>query len=119
MTSHNFRARTKHPGPEVPTPQHTKETPTSRHATETPASKRVAQAPTSGRVAEIQRQRILGAMAQVAAERGAANVTVAHIVARAGISRRTFYELFEDRETCLVAALDEAIAAAAAVVLPA
>jgi AcrR family transcriptional regulator len=71
-----------------------------------------------GRVAEIQRQRILGAMAEVAAERGAANVTVAHIVARAGISRRTFYEIFEDREACLLAALDEAIGRAAAVVLP-
>jgi AcrR family transcriptional regulator len=70
-------------------------------------------------VAEIQRQRILGAMAQVAAERGAANVTVAHIVARAGISRRTFYELFEDREACLLAALDEAVERAAAVVVPA
>jgi AcrR family transcriptional regulator len=75
--------------------------------------------PAPGRVAEIQRQRILGAMAQVAAERGAGNVTVAHVVARAGISRRTFYELFEDREACLLAALDEAIGEAAAVVVPA
>jgi AcrR family transcriptional regulator len=71
------------------------------------------------RVAEIQRQRILGAMAEVAAERGAANVTVAHIVARAGISRRTFYELFEDREACLLAALDGAVGRAAVVVAPA
>lgn len=71
------------------------------------------------RVAEIQRQRILGAMTEVAAERGAANVTVAHIVARAGISRRTFYELFEDREACLLAALDEAVQRAAAILTPA
>jgi AcrR family transcriptional regulator len=71
------------------------------------------------RVAEIQRQRIIGAMAEVAAEKGAANVTVAHIVARAGISRRTFYEIFEDREACLLAALEEAIGQAAASVLPA
>jgi AcrR family transcriptional regulator len=75
--------------------------------------------PAPGRVAEIQRQRILGAMGEVAAERGAGNVTVAHVVARAGISRRTFYELFEDREACLLAALDEAIGEAASVVLPA
>ncbi len=73
----------------------------------------------SGQVAEIQRQRILGAIVQVAAEKGAANVTVAHIVARAGISRRTFYELFEDREACLLTALDEAIGQASAAVLPA
>jgi AcrR family transcriptional regulator len=70
-------------------------------------------------VAEIQRARILGAIVEVAAERGAANVTVAHIVARAGISRRTFYEQFEDREACLLAALEEAIGLAKATVIPA
>jgi AcrR family transcriptional regulator len=75
--------------------------------------------PAPGRVAEIQRQRIIAAVTGVAGERGAANVTVAHIVARAGVSRRTFYELFVDREACLLAALDEALAAASAVVLPA
>lgn len=73
----------------------------------------------AGQVAEIQRARILGAIVEVAAERGAANVTVAHIVARAGISRRTFYEQFEDREACLLAALEEAIDLASAAVLPA
>jgi AcrR family transcriptional regulator len=52
-------------------------------------------------VAEIQRQRIVDATAEAAAERGAANVRVAHIVAGAGISRRTFYELFGDREAAL------------------
>lgn len=72
-----------------------------------------------GRVSEIQRSRIIGAIVQVAGERGAANVTVAHVVARAGISRRTFYEQFEDREACLLAALEEAIGQAAAAVLPA
>jgi AcrR family transcriptional regulator len=70
-------------------------------------------------VSEIQRQRILLAMADVAAERGAGQVTVAHIVARSGVSRRTFYELFCDREECLLAALDQAIAYATATVTPA
>jgi AcrR family transcriptional regulator len=69
-------------------------------------------------VAEIQRQRILRATAEVAAEHGAGEVTVAHIVERAGVSRRTFYELFGDREECFLAALEEAIERAAAVVLP-
>jgi AcrR family transcriptional regulator len=59
------------------------------------------------------------AMADVTAERGASAVTVAHIVARSGVSRRTFYELFSDREECLLAALDQAIAHATAAVLPA
>jgi AcrR family transcriptional regulator len=59
------------------------------------------------------------AVTEVARERGAGSVTVAHIVARSGVSRRTFYELFEDREDCLLAALDQAIEEAAERVLPA
>ncbi len=74
--------------------------------------------PTRSRVSEIQRQRLLAGMAEVAAERGVGSVTVAHIVARSGVSRRTFYELFSDREDCLLAALDQAIARAASAVLP-
>jgi AcrR family transcriptional regulator len=69
------------------------------------------------RVIEIQRARILAAMVEVSAERGAANVTVAHVVERAGVSRRTFYELFSDREECFVAAFDHAIARASRYVL--
>jgi AcrR family transcriptional regulator/DNA-binding MarR family transcriptional regulator len=61
------------------------------------------------RVIEIQRARILAAMIEECAARGASNVTVAHIVARAGVSRRTFYELFRDCEDCFIGAFDEAI----------
>lgn len=82
-------------------------------------SGRAARELAPNRVAEIQRQRIIAAMAEVSAEKGAANVTVADVVARAGISRRTFYEIFEDREACLLAALEEAIEQASATVLPA
>jgi AcrR family transcriptional regulator/DNA-binding MarR family transcriptional regulator len=60
-------------------------------------------------VSEIQRMRILAAMADVASERGAGSVTVAHVVARAGVSRRTFYDLFADREECFLAAFQEAV----------
>jgi AcrR family transcriptional regulator len=56
-------------------------------------------------------------MVEVSAERGAANVTVAHIVARAGVSRRTFYELYSDREACFLGAFDEAITRASRYVL--
>jgi AcrR family transcriptional regulator len=70
-------------------------------------------------VTEIQRVRILAAMADVAAERGARATSVAHIVAQAGVSRRTFYDLFEDREDCFLAAFDEAVAQAARSVIPA
>jgi AcrR family transcriptional regulator/DNA-binding MarR family transcriptional regulator len=61
------------------------------------------------RVLDIQRARILAAMAEVSAERGAADVTVAHLVQRAGVSRRTFYEIFEDREACFIRAFDECV----------
>src|ERR1700704_3533384 len=60
-------------------------------------------------VSEIQRMRILAAMAEVASERGAGSVTVAHVVGRAGVSRRTFYDLFADREECFLAAFEDAI----------
>jgi AcrR family transcriptional regulator len=48
-----------------------------------------------------------------------ANVTVAHVVARAGVSRRTFYETFRDREECFLAALDDAVGRVAREVAPA
>lgn len=70
-------------------------------------------------VADLQRARMLTAMVQEISERGAANVSVAHVVGRSGVSRRTFYEIFEDREACFLAAFDEALGHAEAVVLPA
>jgi AcrR family transcriptional regulator len=71
------------------------------------------------RVEEIQRTRLVAAMVDVVAEHGLPDATVGRVVARAGVSRRTFYELFEDRETCFLAALDDAIARASDCVLPA
>jgi AcrR family transcriptional regulator/DNA-binding MarR family transcriptional regulator len=67
----------------------------------------------------IQRARVLAALCEVVVERGAGSTTVAHIVARAGVSRRTFYELFADREDCFLAAFDQAVERAAARVMPA
>lgn len=72
-----------------------------------------------GHIEQIQRTRILAAMAQVADAQGVANVTVANVVTRAGVSRRTFYELFSDCEGCLLEALEDAVARAGARVLPA
>ncbi len=67
----------------------------------------------------IQRARVLVALCEVVAERGAGGTTVAHIVARAGVSRRTFYELFADREECFLAAFDQAVERVAARVVSA
>jgi AcrR family transcriptional regulator len=70
-------------------------------------------------VAQIQRARILGAMFDVAVERGAASVSVADVVERSGVSRRTFYESFSDREDCFLAAFQDALMFAGERVLPA
>lgn len=60
-------------------------------------------------VEDIQRARILSAMVEVAAEVGFIGASVAPVVARAGVSRRTFYELFTGREDCFLAAFDWAV----------
>jgi AcrR family transcriptional regulator len=71
------------------------------------------------RMVEIQRARMLAAMVEACAEHGPAHVTVAGVVERAGVSRRTFYEIFDDCEDCLLAALDEGLRRASERVLPA
>jgi AcrR family transcriptional regulator len=70
-------------------------------------------------IAQIQRARILSAMFDVATDLGAANVSVAHVVERSGVSRRTFYEVFSDRDACFHAAFEDALALASQRVLPA
>jgi AcrR family transcriptional regulator len=61
-------------------------------------------------VVASQRGRLLDAMAQAVAEHGYAATTVAHVVALAGVSRKTFYEHFSDKEDCFLALYDTAIA---------
>jgi len=59
-------------------------------------------------VHEVQRGRLLDALAEVIAETGYLDTTVHKILKRAGISRRTFYEIFTDKEDCFLAAYQEA-----------
>ena len=59
-------------------------------------------------VEEIQRSRLLAAAAAVIDEVGYEQTSVQGIASRARVSRRTFYELFGNREACLVALLEEA-----------
>jgi AcrR family transcriptional regulator len=65
-----------------------------------------------GQVVELQRARILRAMVEECCERGVAGVSVAHVVSRSGVSRRTFYEIFTDREDCFLAAFERALSLA-------
>lgn len=57
----------------------------------------------------LQRTRLLVAMADACTEVGASRVSVADVVERAGMSRRSFYECFPDGEGCLLAAIDHAM----------
>jgi AcrR family transcriptional regulator len=58
-------------------------------------------------------------MVEVACERGLESTSVARVLARSGVSRRTFYELFEDRYDCFLAAFEQAVAQVAGRVIPA
>ncbi|MDM7942662.1 MAG: helix-turn-helix domain-containing protein [Hydrogenophaga sp.] len=48
------------------------------------------------------RARLLQAMAQVASEQGLAATSIAAVVAEAGVSKRTFYEHFADKDACFL-----------------
>jgi AcrR family transcriptional regulator len=82
------------------------------------ASERATREGARNGLAEIQRARMIAAMVDVAREHGVAQTTVAHIVAHSGVSRRTFYELFDDRDDCFLAAFEEAVERAALRVVP-
>ncbi len=69
------------------------------------------------RTHELWRERVLSAMAQTAAERGFAGASVAVLCASAGVSRSRFYELFESREACFLAVLDDGYRHASAAIL--
>jgi AcrR family transcriptional regulator/DNA-binding MarR family transcriptional regulator len=70
-------------------------------------------------VAERQRGRLLEATFAVVAEEGYRELTVAKVAERAGVSRRTFYESFSDRDDCFLQAFDYALDVLAERVLPA
>jgi AcrR family transcriptional regulator len=57
-------------------------------------------------IARSQRERLLEAAIRVVAEKGYAATTVADLTREAGISRTTFYEMFDDKEGCFLAAYD-------------
>jgi len=74
----------------------------------------VGPAAPSAHVAGIQRRRLLAAAVAAVDELGYGRTTIADVTSRARVSRRTFYELFANREECLLAVLDDAVAAVGA-----
>lgn len=57
-------------------------------------------------IARSQRERLLEAAVRVVAEKGYGAATVADLISEAGISRTTFYAMFDDKEACFLAAYD-------------
>jgi len=70
-------------------------------------------------VAESQRGRILTAMTEAVGRDGYQNARVADVISHAGVSRKTFYEHFEDKEHCFVAAYQQSLARLLSVTLEA
>jgi AcrR family transcriptional regulator len=66
----------------------------------------------------MQRRRLLSAMVEVLGEHGYEDATVGRICKRAGVSRRTFYDLYDDREGCFLDAFGHAIERLAQRVVP-
>lgn len=60
-------------------------------------------------VARSQRERLLEAAVRVVAEKGYGAMTIGDLTKAAGVSRTTFYELYEDKEACFLAAYDNAV----------
>lgn len=57
-------------------------------------------------VAADQRERLLIAMGELVAEHGYADVRVSDLIARAGVAKPRFYELFESKVGCFLALID-------------
>jgi AcrR family transcriptional regulator len=75
----------------------------------TPALPRGRHAAPRAVVRESQRGRMLAAMAQAVAVKGYGAVAVADVIAGAGVSRKTFYEHFDNKEECFLAAYDAGV----------
>jgi AcrR family transcriptional regulator len=58
-------------------------------------------------VVESQRGRILDSMVETVARRGFQETRVADVVEGAGVARKTFYDFFDDKQDCFLAAYDQ------------
>jgi AcrR family transcriptional regulator len=54
-----------------------------------------------------QRERLIAAMAEVCAERGYVESSIAEVAKRAGVSTASFYRQFKDKRECMLASFEE------------
>jgi AcrR family transcriptional regulator len=91
----------------------------SRQKTRPTTTRRLRPGPNGlprGQVTEIQRSRMLTATVEAVEDVGYSRLTVAQVIGRAKVSRKTFYDVFLDRDDCFLAAFDEAISRAGVLV---
>ncbi len=62
-----------------------------------------ASAPVRTRRKRTQRERLIAGMVMAARRHGYAGANVSRVIARAGVSRPTFYEYFADKDDCFLA----------------
>ncbi len=86
-----------------PMPQPARKLPSRR---ERPARRGVAVARLAAK--PTQRERLVQAIIELSGQHGYQGLSIAQISSRAGVSSATFYELFEDKEACMLAAYREA-----------
>jgi AcrR family transcriptional regulator len=81
----------------------------STRATRPPGWGRKRRSAWDGEVGDLQRKRIFSALITAIAEHGIERTSVTRIIALARISRRTFYDLFDSRDDCLLAAIEQVL----------
>jgi AcrR family transcriptional regulator/DNA-binding MarR family transcriptional regulator len=64
----------------------------------------------SEQISQVQRARMLHSAALVVSEHGYGQMSVTRITGHARVSRRTFYDVFADREDCFLAVFDDTVA---------
>jgi AcrR family transcriptional regulator/DNA-binding MarR family transcriptional regulator len=77
-----------------------------------PGAQRLSSVPVrrgGGQVSELQRSRMLSSAVAIVSEYGYGRMSVARVTGRARVSRRTFYEFFDNREDCFLTVFDDAI----------
>jgi AcrR family transcriptional regulator len=69
--------------------------------------RRVSRPRTREEARDTQQRRLLLAMAQLVGKNGYADTSIAQVIERAGVSRKTFYEHFTDKQACFLEAYAE------------
>ncbi len=79
---------------------------TPREPSPRPSTRPGGRASAAERLASEQRQRIVGAMIEAVGEKGYRATSTVEVIERSGVSRKTFYKHFANKQECFLAAYD-------------